>query len=154
VGNIKWGFTREGDEWIMNIFEECGYSLAELERLNRVRLHQQVIFWSDVLGANGKTIDRRYLSQRLQEEEWSTITFPQERPPRKDFKLWKEALLQARSHRLDRLGRFLDTGHKIWNWRYCEASNSLLHMKESAMDIYFPSTLPGHRRAKIATQDR
>ena len=152
VGNIKWGFTREGDEWIMNIFEECGYSLAELERLNRVRLHQQVIFWSDVLGANGKTIDRRYLSQRLQEEEWSTITFPQERPPRKDFKLWKEALVQARSHRLDRLGRFLDTGHKIWNWRYCEASNSLLHMKESSMDIYFPSTLPGHRRANRYTR--
>ena len=54
----------------------------------------QVLFLSDVLGANGKTLDPKYLKKRPEGENWSTIKFPQERPPRKDFKLWKEALLQ------------------------------------------------------------
>jgi hypothetical protein len=47
----------EKDGWLMQCFEDAGYSLAELCQLNKVRIHQQVIFLSDVLWADGIRLD-------------------------------------------------------------------------------------------------
>ena len=47
---------RAGDKWIMLEFERIGCCGDVLERLNRVRLYMQVLFLSDVLGANGKIL--------------------------------------------------------------------------------------------------
>jgi hypothetical protein len=56
---------RDRDRWFMQAVEELGLSNAnELNRINRVRIHQQVLFVSDVLEANGKTIDQKYLEPR------------------------------------------------------------------------------------------
>jgi hypothetical protein len=49
-GIIK--LPRERDRWIMLEFIRLGYSLKDLERLNRVRQYQQVLFLSCVLGAS------------------------------------------------------------------------------------------------------
>lgn len=38
-------------------FERVGYTPAQLETLNHVRLYQQVVFLSDVLCASGKMLD-------------------------------------------------------------------------------------------------
>ena len=54
----------EKDGWLMQRFEDAGYSLAELCRLNKVRIHQQVIFLSDVLRADGLRLDGKYLQRR------------------------------------------------------------------------------------------
>ena len=89
VNNIELVMPREGDQWLMRLFMAVGFSKDQLLRLNRVRIYMQVLFLSDVLGANGKTLDPKYLQKRPDGENWSTIKFPQERPPRKDFKLWK-----------------------------------------------------------------
>ena len=48
---------RQGDRWLMDVFEEAGFSRTEQDRLNRVRLHQQVVFLSDVRA--GQQSDRR-----------------------------------------------------------------------------------------------
>ena len=40
LGNIPLEFAREGDKWMMRAFMEAGYNGTELERLNRVRVHQ------------------------------------------------------------------------------------------------------------------
>ena len=61
----------------------------------QVRLFMQVLFLSDVLGASGKNLDAKYLRRRREDECWSNIKFPREKPPRKDFVLWEEALLQV-----------------------------------------------------------
>ena len=45
---------REGDKWIMQLFVHAGFNKEDLLRLNRVRVHQQVLFLSCVLGASGK----------------------------------------------------------------------------------------------------
>lgn len=45
----------------MNEFERVGFRGHELRALNRVRMHQQCIFLSDVLGVSGKSIDPKYL---------------------------------------------------------------------------------------------
>ena len=62
---------RERDQWIMQMFVAVGFSKDDLVRLNRVRLHQQVLFLSCVLGASGKTLDMKYTTPRQAEEKWS-----------------------------------------------------------------------------------
>ena len=68
------------DYWLMTeLATIC--SPEELIRLNRVRLHQQVIFGSDIMDAGGRCLDKKYLWKRPPNESWSTIYFPNERPP-------------------------------------------------------------------------
>jgi hypothetical protein len=40
--------SSENDDWLMLVFKKEGYTDDELIRLNRVRCHQHVIFYSDV----------------------------------------------------------------------------------------------------------
>jgi hypothetical protein len=110
---------REGDSWIMRAFDALGFTEEELLRLNRVRCNQHVLFTSDVFDASGRSVDRKYLARRPSGESWSTLIFPQERPPRRDFTLWQQAVLfLAPRGRPDcRLGRMTSKGHKIWEWR-------------------------------------
>jgi hypothetical protein len=93
----------------MQRFEDAGYSLAELRRLNKVRIHQQVIFLSDVLRANGLRLDGKYLQRRPSSATWSKHKFPKEKPCSRDFALWRAALAEiAPSHRSsEKLGRFV-----------------------------------------------
>ena len=76
------------DKWMMMEMKRKEHSTEDLRLLNRVRVHQQVLFLSDVLGASGKSLDRNYMKQRGVGEKWSTFRFPKENPMRKDFQLW------------------------------------------------------------------
>jgi hypothetical protein len=129
---------REGDQWLMRMFVSAGYSANDLLRLNRVRLHQQVLFLSDILGASGKTLDGRYVKKRRPGETWSELKFPHEQPPRKDFTFWAQALQQLvpAGGIMDRLGRFHHQGYKRWPWRYDGINSRLLHLHDERMDIY------------------
>ena len=77
-------------------------------------------------------------------DKWSTLRFPREKPPRKDFRLWNEALRQIvpADGIHDRLPGFTNKGHKIYNWRYDKLSNQLHCLKDDKMDIYMSSTVP------------
>ncbi len=132
----------------MAAFENADYDQKALIRLNRVRCHQQAVFILDVLNASGKAIDRRYLTRRQKGELWSTLIFPQERPPDKDFKLWENALfcIAPRGRLQDHIGKFVEKGHKIWEWRYDEEEAKLYPLKSAVMDIYTPLLVPGHAR--------
>jgi hypothetical protein len=52
---------RECNSWLMAEFICLNYDQHELKKLNRVRIHQQVIFLSDVMDASGRGIDKTYL---------------------------------------------------------------------------------------------
>ena len=67
---------RKGDKWIMQLFVRAGFNKEDLLRLNRVRVHQQVLFLSCVLGASGESLDKKYMTKRNPEENWSTLRFP------------------------------------------------------------------------------
>ena len=82
----------KGDTWIMQLFVRAGFNKEDLLRLNRVRVHQQVLFMSCVLRASGKSLDNKYMTNRKPEEKWSTLRFTKEKPPNKDFQLWRMAL--------------------------------------------------------------
>ena len=147
----------------MSQFCNLGYSGKELLRLNRVRLHQHVLFVSDVMDAGGKAIDRKYLDKRPEMARWSSLVFPIEQPSPSDFRLWAKALRQLRlgsRHGPSRLGDFRTEGHKTWEWRYDSDNSRLLHMVDDrTMDVYSPSLVPGfaHRpncwtRARIGVR--
>ena len=64
VHNLPLSFPREGDDWLMTRFITAGYKGEDLLTLNRVQKHQQVLFLSDILGASGGSLDKRYLEVR------------------------------------------------------------------------------------------
>ena len=66
---------RKGDTWIMQLFVRAGLNKEDLLRLNRFRVHQQVFFLSSVLGASGKSLDKKYMTKRKPEEKWYTLRF-------------------------------------------------------------------------------
>ncbi len=64
VHNLLLSFPWEGDDWLMARFIDAGYKGEDLLTLNRVRKHQQVLILSDILGASGGSLDKRYLEVR------------------------------------------------------------------------------------------
>ena len=60
----------------MQLFVQAGFNKEGLLRLNRVLVHQQVFFLSSVLGASGKSLDKKYMTKRKPEEKCSTVRFP------------------------------------------------------------------------------
>jgi hypothetical protein len=110
----------------MQEFGRLNYSSDNLQRLNKVRMHQQVLFLSDVMDASGQGIDKKYLQPRPMDKAWSDLVFPIEFPAPRDFRIWKEAIphIQAFGGRLH-LGRYTRQGQKFWEWRYnLEKTNS------------------------------
>ena len=88
IADLPGSPPQEADSWLMQEFVRLNYSGDDLRRLNRVRVHQEVLFLSDVMDASGQGIDRRYLTPRPMKETWSNLSFPKERPARRDFQLW------------------------------------------------------------------
>lgn len=146
VGNIKLRPPREGDAWLMVELRRVGFEEDELLWLNRVRLHQQVLFLSDILDARGTAIDKKYLKRRTHSERWSSLTFPIECPPDRDLRLWQRALYTvcANWRGRGRMKEYTEVGHKSWDWRFDEENGRLLHLKGETMDVYAPSLVPGY----------
>ena len=74
---------REGDSWLMKAFEDAGYSGQELLWLNTVCNHQQVVFESDIFGADGSHFDDQYLKYRTLQDNLSCWTFTKQPPHKK-----------------------------------------------------------------------
>ena len=108
---------RCGDKWLMREFLRCGFSADELRRLNRVHIHMQVMFLSDILSASGKILNGKYLVRRKTDKKCSKLNFPKEQPPDKDFTLWKAAIRQVvpAGGIMGQLGNLNQDGHRIWD---------------------------------------
>ena len=66
TADLSFRFPRREDKFLMLVFWERGHSRDTLRRLNRVRLHLQIIFLSDILSASGLMIDPSVLERRPQ----------------------------------------------------------------------------------------
>jgi hypothetical protein len=91
INNTKIRPPRAGDKWFNQALVDEGYKEEELHRLNRVRIHQQVLYLLDVLNANGRLVDLKYLEERAG-TDWSAYNFPLQEPTESDFTLWKAAV--------------------------------------------------------------
>ena len=113
--------------------------------INLVRIHQQVLFVSDVFEADGQKLDETYLRRRGAGEKWSKYLFPKSMCRPKHFTLWKRALQQLRRNRLGRLGKFVSNGHKIWRWRFDASREQLYFDNEVDAEVYEVSDTGGRR---------
>jgi hypothetical protein len=84
----------ERDSWLMQEFVCMNYNCDDIQRLNQIRVQQEVLFLLDVIDASGWAINRKYLDPRSIGEAWSSLTFSIEQPPPQDFRLWKAAIPQ------------------------------------------------------------
>jgi hypothetical protein len=146
ISNLKINPPREGDKWLIQALVEEGYKGEELRRLNKVRIHQQALYLLDVLNANGRSVDLKYLDRR-EELAWSTYIFPEEDFTETDLELWRAAVysLSPASRPMRRVREYKHSSHKIWNWRYDEIGQRLLYFRQwdELVDVYTPSNLPG-----------
>jgi len=85
-------FPRRGDKFLMLVLIERGYSRETVRQLNRVRIHMQVLFLSDILTMSGNRIDDAVLRPRQSTKRVSMLNWPKEEPTAVDMMLWKEAL--------------------------------------------------------------
>ena len=111
-------FPREGDQFIMQVLIQVGYTNEALGRLNRVRVSLQLIFMSDILTVSGNKISTEVLSCHPQGEAWLKMRWPHQRPTDLDLQLWKNAMLSicpSLSAKLS-VGRFTGITHMIWRW--------------------------------------
>jgi hypothetical protein len=133
----------------MQEFEGAGFTDDKLVRLNKLRCHQQAVFFSDILDSGGKAIDMKYLKCREQGDAWSTMIFPQESPPVKDFRFWADAIqhIELQGSLKHSLGRFCTLlGHKIWEWRYDAEKETLYNLKGATKDTYAAFQARGNTR--------
>jgi hypothetical protein len=83
-------YPREGNQFIMQVLIQAGYTNKSLERLNRVRVSLQLLFMSDILTASGNKISTEVLSHHPQGEAWSNMRWPHKHPTDSDLQLWKK----------------------------------------------------------------
>ncbi len=95
VHNLSLSFPREGGDWLMARLIAAGYKGGNLLTLNRVRKHQQVLFLSDILGASGGSLDKRYLEVRQIGEQWSSIKVPCKEVNASEMGIWRRATAQV-----------------------------------------------------------
>jgi hypothetical protein len=119
VHNLHLMHPQEGDDWLMARLIVVGYRDDDQRALNRVRKHQQVLFLSDILGAGDELLDKQYLHKQWETDHWSMMKFPEEIVTEVEMQLWRTAIIQvvAAGPARNRLGAFIEDGHKIWDWR-------------------------------------
>ena len=129
---------REHDRWMMKAFEQTGYSPEECKTLNLVRLHQQVLYESDIFEADGRSINPKYLTPRQRGIHWSTYRFGKQHPPLSAFRLWKDAISQLApgGRRSPKLGTFIHQPHVIWPCQYDSAENVILRNRQEIWELF------------------
>jgi len=141
VNNLLACYPREGDDWLMYRFIARGYTANELAILNRVQKHQPVLFLSDILGAGGGSVDKRYLHKRWTEERWSSMKFPREEVTVPEMELWCRAIAQVVSHGPAQasLGVFRVDGSNCGSgelWRIKAGCTGKMGIKSRCMDMF------------------
>jgi hypothetical protein len=137
-------FPQLGDKFLMLVLMERGYSREIIRRLNRVRIHKQVLFLLDVLTVSGNRIDAMALHLHPTTDRMSMLNWPKEEPTLADMILWREALED--SARVDGAstasGSMLQSPHWVQEWRWCALLNELLQYYQDTanMEVYKNST--------------
>ena len=94
VHNLRSVFSQEGDNWLMAKLIIVWYIDDNLWMLNGVRKHQQVLFLSNILGAGGESLNKRYLQKQRETDRWSTMKFPRKIVTEVEMYLWRMAITQ------------------------------------------------------------
>jgi hypothetical protein len=130
IADLPLRFSREGDQFIMQVLVEAGYTGEALRRLNRIRVSLQKLFLSDILTASGSKVSTDILLRRPHGEARSTMRWPNKQPTDSDMKLWTAATLLICPSRsgTPRIGHLIGKLHKVWRWFWNNAHSTIHHM--------------------------
>ena len=98
-----------------------------------------------------ENIFKKYLTNRRPEEEWSCCVFPQKRPSVDDLQFWNTELATIATGKrvAKRLREFTASIHKIWEWRFCSATERVLYWRQEVMEVYIQLHRTGMGRHPI-----
>ena len=109
--------AREDDRPLMAEFHRVGYRDLDLEALNVVRRHRNLLHLSDILKSDGRTLDEFVVSDYT--EISRDHVFPREEPTPADYRLWEIAidrLCSGTSNIPIALGLHLRHPHILCRW--------------------------------------
>ena len=86
--------TREYDECLMKkLIFESNFTKLQIEAINRCRIYMQVVTLADIANGSGTFVTKKaYMGERDLDRQSMYIWPTQEKPPKKDWKLWKIAI--------------------------------------------------------------
>ena len=113
---------REHDLFLMEAFQDQGYSHAELQILNNCRKYLRVLTLSDIMTGTGDTFTEHYLCRREPQQRNRFIWPRQSQPSTAMIKLWKKALRKTfgllAGTTSYKLGRWLNNVKEGWSWYF------------------------------------
>ena len=148
-----WDFSlvRDGDRSIMKLFADLNiYSTNELNALNWVRCYKKAFFVSDLVLADGQTLDP---DQLLHIPDDSLKHFSLEHPLPHNIALWKSAVgrLFTPAHRLhEPLGNFLTSPNCPFHWQVSDSRQEIYRIHSRGDRVLFDTyrCSPEHRNTR------
>jgi len=131
---------RQGDELLIDIFQRARISESTLRSLNRCRIVWHLLFLSDMVAANGRQIELKFLSPPtdLAPVE-SELSFAEERPTPEDWAEWAAFWGRFTFPGLyleSPLGKWVEPTHRKWDWAYDAANDIVEHRTPDGVDYY------------------
>ena len=116
--------------------------MSDLQSLNRCRIVWHLLFLSDLVAANGRQIESKFLSAPTElHPVQSELSFAEERPTPADWAVW--AAFWGRftfdgMYLESPLGDWVEPTHRRWDWAYDAANDIIEHKTAEGVDYYFP----------------
>lgn len=88
--------AREGDSFLMEVFEQNGYTPQQLRMLNICRLHLKIMLVSDLCTGDGWWLDKVYLERRAPFHHHNQFIWPKAPIPNATcWKMWTNAVINC-----------------------------------------------------------
>ena len=142
-------FPREKDALMVDLFRSAGWKGEELRSLNRVRLHLQMLFLSDIVLANGRQVDASCLRPHAVPSTSSSYDFPREEPTSTDWTRWADFWTSFTQYNFllsDPLGDWIAPTHRSWLWHY-DVDNDVIQL-QTPTGVDFYHLTPGRARTR------
>ena len=120
-----------------------------LRGLQRCRICWNALFLSDLTSANGRQIERRFLSPPSTDDmHLSSLRFGQERPTPADWAAWAEfwgRFTEQGLYLVTPLGEWVAPTHRYWEWHYLPDSDTIERAIDDGIE-YYAATRGGRTR--------
>ena len=134
---------------MVDLFRSAGWKGEELRSLNRVRLHLQMLFLSDIVLANGRQVDASCLRPHAVPSTSSSYDFPREEPTSTDWTRWADFWTSFTQYNFllpDPLGDWIAPTHRSWLWHY-DVDNDVIQL-QTPTGVDFYHLTPGRARTR------
>ena len=131
---------RAGDMLLSDLFVAGDPPRDILQSLQRCRICWCALFLSDLVSANGRQIERCFLSPPVGDcRHRSTLKFGQERPTAADWAAWAEFWGRYTLQGLclvAPLGNWVAPSYRRWEWHYIQDSDAIERAVDGGVEYY------------------